>query len=104
MGIAITYEILLNLQEMFGDKGGPARQAALRTVMSTKMTKGSPVKDHMICMIVLFNRMEILGVEIDGKTQVNMIIETLLNSFKQFRLNYNMKKLMMCFPKEMKEL
>ena len=55
MGIATTYEILLNLQEMFGDKGRLARQVALRTIMSTKMTERTPIRDHMICMISLFN-------------------------------------------------
>ena len=104
MGIATTYEIFLNLQEMFGDKDGPIRQAAVRTIMSTKMTKGTPVRDHMICMISLFNEMEILRDKIDGETQVAMILETLPDSFKKFKPNYNMNKLMMSLTELMKEL
>ena len=42
----------------------------------------------MICIIRLFNKMEILGVEIDGETQVDMVLKTLLDSFKQSKLNY----------------
>ena len=64
MGIDITYEILLSLQEMFGNKGRLARQVALRSIMIMKRTKGTPIRDHMIHMIVLFNEMEILGAEI----------------------------------------
>ena len=48
MGIAITYEILLSLQEMFGDKDRLTRQVALRTIMNTKMIEITPVSDHMI--------------------------------------------------------
>ena len=47
--------------------------------MSTKMTEGTPIRDHMIRMITLFNKMEIFGNEIDGKTQVEMIIKTLIS-------------------------
>ena len=67
MGIATTYKILLNLQEMFGDKGRLARQVALRTIISTKMTEGTPIRDHMIRIIGLLNEIEILGVEIIDK-------------------------------------
>ena len=72
--------------------------------MNTRMTKETPIRDHMIHMITLFNKMEILGAKIDGETKVDMILETLSNSFKQFKLNYNMNKLMMSFPKLIKEL
>ena len=68
MGIATTYEILLSLQEILGDKGRPARQVALRSIMSTQMTEGTLVRDHMIRMIALFNEMRILGAEIDRET------------------------------------
>ncbi|RVW87043.1 hypothetical protein CK203_048362 [Vitis vinifera] len=54
--------------EMFGGKGRPARQAALKAIMDAKMLEGTLVRDHMICMIRLFKEMEILGVEIDGET------------------------------------
>ena len=53
---------------MFGGKGRPARQVALKAIMDAKMLEGTLVRDHMICMIRLFKEMEILGVEIDGET------------------------------------
>ena len=54
---------------MFSDQGKPVRQVVLRTIMSTKMTEGTPVTNHKIHMIALFNEMEILGAEINGETQ-----------------------------------
>ena len=68
MGIATTYEILLSLQEVFGDKGKLDRQVALRTVMNTKITERTPLRDYMIHMIILFNKIKIFGAKIDGET------------------------------------
>ena len=68
MDIATTYEILLSLQEVFGDKGKSARQVALRTVTNTKITKRTPLRDYMIHMIILFNKIKIFGAKIDGET------------------------------------
>ena len=58
----------------------------------------------MICIIELFNEMEIFGVEIDIETQIDMVLETLPNSFKEFKLNYFINKLMMSLTKLLREL
>ena len=39
--------------------------------------------------------MGILRAKINGETKVDMILETLLDSFKQFKLNYSMDKILM---------
>ena len=67
---------------MFGNKGRLARQVALRTIMNTRMTKRTPIRDHLIFMIALFNDMKILGAKINKETLVDMILKTLSNSFK----------------------
>ena len=56
----------------------------------------------MVCMIGFFNEMEILEVEINVKTKVDMMLETLLDSFKQFKLDYSMN--MVNLLKLMREL
>ena len=99
-----TYDILVSLHEMFGGKGGLAKQAALKATMDAKMSEGTPVKGHMIHMIGLLYNMEILEAKIDGETQVDMVLETLLDNFKQFKLNYNMNKMVMNLPELMREL
>ena len=76
-----TYEIMMSLLEMFADKSRPARQAAIRTIMNTKMAEGTPVREHMLKMMDYFNVAEILGAEIDVESQTDMILETLLDSF-----------------------
>ena len=46
---------------MIDNKGKLARQATLRSIMNTKMTKKTLVNDHMICMITLINEMKSHG-------------------------------------------
>ena len=43
-------------------------------------------------MISYLNTLEVLGADIDGESQVDMILQSLPESFKEFRLNYNMNK------------
>ena len=68
--------------------------------MNFRMIERTPIRDHMIA---LYNEIEILGDEIDEEMLVNMILEVLPDSFKQFKLNYTMNKLMMNLPKLMSE-
>lgn len=77
-----TYDIFLNFHEMFGSKGKLAKQTALRIIMNIKMSKGTPIKDHMTGMIRLFNKMKIFRTEIDGENKDDISLETLLDFFK----------------------
>ncbi|EXC08067.1 hypothetical protein L484_001473 [Morus notabilis] len=45
-----------------------------------------------------------MGAEIDGETQVDMILETLPEMFDNFKLNYSMNKLNYSLPELIKEL
>ena len=38
-----AYDIISNLKEMFADQSKPAKQAAMRVLISTKMAEGTPV-------------------------------------------------------------
>ena len=58
----------------------------------------------MLKMIAHFNEAKILGANIDTESQIDMVLETLSESFSQFKLNYNMRKMNMTLPELMKEL
>ena len=53
---------------MFYGKGRSAKEVVLKTIRNDKMSKGTPIRDHMIHMIGLFNEIKICGVEIDEET------------------------------------
>ena len=97
-------DMLYNLHEMFGGQGRQARQQAVRQFMNCRMKAGTPVRDHMMLIISYLNEMEILGSEIDGETKIDMILETLPETFDTFKLNYSMNKLEYTVTELMKEL
>ena len=41
------------------------------------MTEGTPVQDHVLKVISHLNELEILGAEIDGETQVDIVLMSL---------------------------
>ena len=85
--------MLLSLQEMFGVQSRLAKQMVMKQIMNTRMSEGTPVRDHMIKMIRLFSELGDLGADIGWETQNNMVLETLPPSFNHFKLNYYMNKL-----------
>ena len=55
-------------------------------------------------MISNLNTLEVLGADIDGESQVDMILQSLPESFEEFRLNYNMNKKIYSLSELMNEL
>ena len=55
-------------------------------------------------MIVHLNELEILGAEIDGETQVDIVLMSIPASFKNFCLNYTMSKKTYSLTELLKEL
>lgn len=97
-------DMIYSITEMFGAQGRQARQAAVRQFMNCRMRPGTPVREHMMTIMGHLNEMEIMGAEIDGDTKVDMILETLTDSFDNFKLNYSMNKLDYSLPELIKEL
>ena len=62
------------------------------------------MREHCLKMISNLNKLEVLGVDIDGESQVDMILQSLTELFKEFRLNYNMNKNIYSLSKLMNEL
>ncbi|XP_070039395.1 uncharacterized protein [Nicotiana tomentosiformis] len=98
-----AYDILENPNEIFGDQNA-AKQTAMKALLNTKMVEGSYVMDHVQMVISLLNELKVLGANIDKDTQVDMILQTLPDSFQQFRLNYNMNKMDLSLAKLLNEL
>ncbi|XP_019244524.1 PREDICTED: uncharacterized protein LOC109224397 [Nicotiana attenuata] len=86
--IGSAYDMLERLKEMFGEQNRAAKQTAMKALLNTKMAEGSSV----------------LGAVIDKESQVEMVLQTLPDSFQQFRLNYNMNKMDLSLAKLLNEL
>ncbi|XP_065626541.1 uncharacterized protein LOC136066333 [Quercus suber] len=90
--VELTSDIMLSLKEMFGEQGHSTRLETMRQIYNTKMAEGTSVREHCLRMISNLNTLKVLGIDIDGESQVDMILQSLPESFKEFRLNYNMNK------------
>ena len=53
--------MILNLIERFGEQRRPARQSAIKMVMSAKMSEGTLVREHILKMIGYLNLLEVLS-------------------------------------------
>ena len=99
-----AYDMMLNLKEMFGEQNRAGRQVAMKALLNTKMAEGTPVRDHVLKMIGHLNKLEILQAEIDGESQVDIVLMSLPESFKSFHLNYSMNKGSYSLAELLKEL
>ena len=102
--MATAYDMMMNLKEIFGEQNRASRQVAMRALLNTKMAEGTLVRDHVLKMIAHLNELEILGAEIDGESQVDIVFMSLPKSFKNFRLNYSMSKGSYSLAELLKEL
>ena len=102
--MAIAYDMMMNLKKMFGEQNRAGKQVAMKALLNTKMAEGTPVQDHVLKIISHLNELEILGVEIDGESQVDIVLMSLPESYKNFCLNYSMSKENYSLAKILKEL
>ena len=75
--MATASDMLFNLKELFGEQNRATRQVAMKALMNTQMAEGTPVRDHVLRMMSHLNEMEILGADIDGETQIDIILMSL---------------------------
>ena len=72
--VGLASNIMLSLKEMFGEQGHSARQETMRQIYNTKMAEGSSIREHCLTMISNLNTLEVLDADIDGESQVDMIL------------------------------
>ncbi|KAK6136553.1 hypothetical protein DH2020_029694 [Rehmannia glutinosa] len=84
-------EMIQTLDGMFAKSSSAARQAAIRSLMNTRMTGGS-VRDHCLAMMSHLSRAEVIRAKLEEEMQIDIILESLPESFSQFKMNYNMNK------------
>ena len=72
--VELASDIMLSLKEMFGKQGRSARQETIRQIYNTKMVEGTSVREHCLRMISHLNTIKVLGADIDGESQADMIL------------------------------
>ncbi|XP_060667870.1 uncharacterized protein LOC132799599 [Ziziphus jujuba] len=79
-------EMIQILDGIFAKSSSTARQAAIWALMNTRMTGGS-VRDHCLKMMVHISTAEVMGAKLEQEMKIDMILESLPNSFSQIKMN-----------------
>ena len=64
----IAKSVINNMGNMFGDQTRQAKQAAIQKLINYRMRPQTPVRVHMLEVIIILNDMEIIGALIDEET------------------------------------
>lgn len=86
--ISHAYEIHARLDKLYGAKSRISRYQILRDLFNTRMTEGSSVHDHVLKMINMVEKLEYLGIGMDNNLYVDLILQSLPESFSQFITNF----------------
>ncbi|KAL5776826.1 hypothetical protein ACOSP7_009752 [Xanthoceras sorbifolium] len=89
-GIGTAADIMMSLEEMFAMRSRTTKREAVIAFMNLTMKSVQAVKDHMIKIITYLNITELNGTEIAGDTKIDMIVNSLSDSFNQCRLDYTL--------------
>ena len=86
-------EILLHLQELFGEHSRTARYEISKRVFRATMKEGEDVGVHVNSMIRAIEELESLDFKLDSHLQLDMILQSLPESFGQTIANFHMNNI-----------
>ena len=93
-----AFTMIGNLWQMFQKQARVERFRTLKALMSCKLARGSPVSPHVLKMKSYFEELTRLGLNIDQELAIDLILQSLPDTFDQFVINYNMNGLEKSIP------
>ncbi|KAK6122767.1 hypothetical protein DH2020_043485 [Rehmannia glutinosa] len=97
-GLDHVIEILIRLQELYGERTRQMRYQISKDLFRCRMTEGSSVQDHGLKMIALIERLSSLGVVMDNELYVDLSLQSPPPSFDTFVVNFNMHSMETSLP------
>ncbi|XP_031127510.1 uncharacterized protein LOC116029601 [Ipomoea triloba] len=82
-----------HLQELYGEHSRIARYEVTKALFRAKLQEGGNVGDHVLNVIGLLERLEELNIFLDSELEVDLILQSLPDSFGPFIMNFHMNKL-----------
>ncbi|XP_031392271.1 uncharacterized protein LOC116204320 [Punica granatum] len=86
-------EILKNLRELYRENSRTARYEISKELFHAKMQEGIEVAAHVQKMIRLIPQLEKIEFQMDKELHVDLVLQSLLDSFSGFIVNFYMNKL-----------
>ena len=85
--------MLLHFMELFVEQSRTQRYEMSKSLFRARMVESSSVQAHVLKMIEWIERLAVLGVELPVGMSIDLILQSLLDSFSQFIINFNMNKI-----------
>ena len=91
-------EMLVHLQELYDEHSRTAHFEVFQKLFKAKMHDGQSVNDHCLTMIKDIEELQKLRMNMDKELQVDLILQSLSDSYGQFIMNYHMNKIDTTLP------
>ncbi|KAK8685710.1 hypothetical protein V6N13_124747 [Hibiscus sabdariffa] len=94
----VAYEIIQNLKEIYEGQARQERYETSKALFQCKMSEGSLVGAHVIKMMGYIQTLEKLGFPLNDELVIDVVLQSLPDSFNQFVLNFNMNEINKTLP------
>ncbi|KAK9225841.1 hypothetical protein WN943_010886 [Citrus x changshan-huyou] len=84
--------MIVHLQELYGEQSRTIRYEISKKLFRMRMTEGS-VNEYVLKMIDYIEQLEALNFSMDGELAIDLILQSLPDSFSQFIMNFNINKM-----------
>ncbi|KAK8618054.1 hypothetical protein V6N13_115929 [Hibiscus sabdariffa] len=94
----VAYEMIQNINEIYEGQARQERYETSKALFQCKMSEGSPVGAHVIKMMGYIPTLEKPGFALNDELAIDVVLQSLPDSFNQFVLNFNMNEINKTLP------
>ncbi|KAK8680725.1 hypothetical protein V6N13_109665 [Hibiscus sabdariffa] len=94
----VAYDMIQNLKEIYEGQARQERYETYKALFQCRMSEGSPVGAHVIKMMGYIQALEKLGFPLNIELAIDVVLQSLSDSFNQFVLNFNMNEINKTLP------
>ncbi|KAK8632173.1 hypothetical protein V6N13_028950 [Hibiscus sabdariffa] len=94
----VAYEMIQNLKEIYEEQARQERYETSKALFQCKMSEGSLVGAHVIKMMGYIQALGKLGFPLNIELAIDVVLQSLSDSFNQFVLNFNMNEINKTLP------
>ena len=88
-----SYDMIFNLKEMFQQQARQELYETTKALHSCKMAEGTSISAHVLKMKFYIKHLDRLGFPLSQELATDLILNSLLDSYGQFVMNYNMNEM-----------
>ncbi|KAG8478249.1 hypothetical protein CXB51_028152 [Gossypium anomalum] len=94
----VAYDMIEHLKELYHGQARQERFDISKALFQCKLPEGSPVGPHVLKMIGYIESLSKVGFPLSQELATDVILQSLLDSYSQFVLNFNMNEIDKTLP------